>query len=93
MKEELVETGRPCELLTEIGGGLDRYLEFKHADALQHRDPWIAALGKPLPPQGVGIDQVVRDLLLHVIPNGSPVPRPGFTSYVTTGATSAAHWR
>jgi aromatic-L-amino-acid decarboxylase len=43
-----------------------------------------------LPQQGVGIDQVVEDLLKQVIPNGSAVPKPGFTSFITTGATSAS---
>jgi aromatic-L-amino-acid decarboxylase len=26
----------------------------------------------------------------HVIPNGSPVPKPGFSAFITTGATSAS---
>jgi len=47
---------------------------------------WIS----PLPQDGVGIDQVVQDLLTQVIPNGSPIAKPGFTSFITTGATSAS---
>jgi aromatic-L-amino-acid decarboxylase len=36
------------------------------------------------------MDQVVDQLLTHVIPNGSAVPKPGYTAFITTGATSAA---
>ena len=90
MKHEKAELGRLEELLCRIGAGLDRYLEFEHPDAFAGREAWQAKLGIPLPEDGIGIDGVTAELVDHIIPNGSPVPRPGFTSFITTGATTAA---
>lgn len=90
MPRDKAEVGHLQSLLADIGGGLDRYLKFEHADAYSTRDNWLAALDRPLPEQGVGIDQVTRELLEDVIPNGAALPRPGFTSYITTGSTTAS---
>jgi aromatic-L-amino-acid decarboxylase len=90
MQVDHAETARLEELVSRIGAGLDRFLEFDHADAMHPAARWRGQLDLPLPQQGVGIDQVVKDLVEIVIPNGSAVPRPGFTSFITTGATSAA---
>jgi aromatic-L-amino-acid decarboxylase len=38
----------------------------------------------------VGIDQVTEELISEIIPNGSPVPKPGFSSFITTGSTTAS---
>lgn len=90
MLKEQAETGNLKLFLSKIGSGLDQYLKFEHADALHPGNSWRQALDGPLPQQGVGIDHVTRDLLTHVIPNGSPVPRPGFSSFITTGPTTAS---
>ena len=90
MQSDLAETENIQKLLSHIGGGLDQFLKFEHPDALHPDARWREYLDMPLPQQGVGIDQVVNDLLTHVIPNGSCVPKPGFTSFITTGATSAS---
>ena len=78
------------ELLARVGGGLDQFLKFEHADAMTRQQSWRAALEQPVPQQGVGIDEVVRELIEQVIPSGSLVSKPGFTAFITTGGTSAS---
>ena len=90
MPAEKAETGNLKTLLSQIGAGLDEYLKFEHPDAMHPNNCWREFLDIPLPQQGVGIDQVTADLVNHIIPNGSPVPRPGFSSFITTGSTSAS---
>lgn len=90
MSIEQAETGRLEILLSEIGAGLDRFLRFEHPDALNSKGSWRASLDIPLPHKGVGIDQVTRELVDQIIPNGSPVPKPGFSGFITTGAASAS---
>ena len=90
MPLDRAELGNLQSLLGKIGAGLDEYLKFEHPDALANEHLWKAILNIPLPEQGVGIDQVARELVEHVIPHGSPVPKPGFSAYITTGATSAS---
>lgn len=90
MSQDKAETGRLQELLARVGGGLDQFLKFEHADAISRQQTWRAALEQPLPQQGVGIDEVVRELIEQVIPNGSQVSKPGFTAFITTGGTSVS---
>lgn len=90
MRSDLAETGNMAKLISAIGEGLDQYLKFQHPDAVHPEARWREQLDVPLPQLGVGIDQVVDDLLRHVIPNGSAIPKPGCTSFITTGATSAS---
>jgi aromatic-L-amino-acid decarboxylase len=90
MQVDRAETANFEELVSRIGAGLDQFLKFEHQDSWHSGASWREHLDVPLPYHGVGIDQVVKDLVEHVIPNGSAVPRPGFTSFITTGATSAA---
>jgi len=90
MAQDKAETGRLQELLGRVGGGLDQYLKFEHADAVSRQETWRAVLEQPVPELGVGIDEVVRELIEQVIPNGSLVTKPGFTGFITTGGTSAS---
>ena len=90
MQIERAETADIERLLSRIGAGLDHFLKFEHEDALRQQAQWTGYLDIQLPQRGVGIDQVVDELLNHVIPNGSVVPKPGFSSFITTGATSVA---
>jgi aromatic-L-amino-acid decarboxylase len=90
MHPDLAETKNLHKHISQIGTGLDQFLKFEHPDAIRPDASWREYLDVPLPQQGAGIDQVVEDLLKQVIPNGSAVPRPGFTSFITTGATNAA---
>jgi len=87
---DAAETGRLQDLLSQVGAGLDRYLAFEHPDAMRAPDRWRTVLDRPLPRQGIGIDAVANELVRHVIPAGSAVPRPGFCSFITTGATTAS---
>jgi aromatic-L-amino-acid decarboxylase len=90
MQVDHAETANIEQLVARIGAGLDQFLRFEHADCLQDEAKWRGQLDVPLPTHGVGIDRVIDDLVSHVIPYGSVVPKPGFTSFITTGATSAA---
>ena len=90
MSQDKAETGRLQELLARVGGGLDQFLKFEHPDAITQQETWRAELEQPVPQQGVGIDEVVRELVEQVIPNGSPVSKPGFTAFITTGGSSVS---
>jgi len=90
MPIDKAETGRLQTLLSQIGEGLDEFLKFEHPDALHPGRRWREHLDIPLPREGIGIDAVTAELLEHVVPNGSSVPRPGFSSFITTGGTTAA---
>jgi hypothetical protein len=65
------------------------YLRFEHPDAMSNEASWKAALGGPLPEHGIGCEKLIATMGQHLIPNGSQVPKPGCTSFITTGATSA----
>jgi aromatic-L-amino-acid decarboxylase len=90
MQNDAAETGKLQALLSQIGAALDEFLKFEHPDALHPGQRWRAHLDIPLPRQGIGIDRVTEELIRHVVPNGSSTVRPGFSSFVTTGGTSAA---
>ncbi len=90
MQQDEAETGRLQELLARVGAGLDQYLEFEHPDAFSRQQDWRDALEQPVPQQGVGIDAVTRELIEEIIPNGSPVSKPGFTAFITTGGTTVS---
>src|SRR6188768_3558514 len=90
MPNDAAEAGALQSLLRQIGAGLDEYLRFEHPDALHPSRRWHDHLNVPLPHEGIGIQRVVDELVQHVIPNGSAVPRPGFCSFITTGGVSAS---
>lgn len=90
MDNELAETGRLAELLGAIGQSLDQFLKFEHLDAQHPSKEWLSVLKQPLPMQGVGVNQVTKLISEQVIPNGSPVPNPGFSSFITTGAVTSS---
>jgi aromatic-L-amino-acid decarboxylase len=90
MAIDAAETGQMQVLLSQIGSGLDEYLKFEHPDALHPGRRWRERLDRAVPQTGIGIDGVVEELVRHVIPNGSSVPRPGFSSFITTGGTTVA---
>ncbi len=90
MSVEHAENGNLQNLLSQIGAGLDQFLNFDHPDALHPSASWREVLDTPLPQHGVGIERVTQELITQIIPNGSPVPKPGFTSFITTGSTTVA---
>lgn len=90
MADEAAETRHLQLLLSRVGAALDEFVEFKHPDALHPGHAWRDRLDIPLPYAGVGIDQVTDELIQDIIPNGSATIRPGFSSFITTGGTTAA---
>jgi len=90
MAKDAAETQDMQALLTRLGAGLDEYLKFEHPDALHPSRHWREHLNIAVPREGVGIQRVLDELVEHVIPNGSAVPRPGFCSFITTGAASVS---
>jgi aromatic-L-amino-acid decarboxylase len=90
MQQNEAETGRLEELLAQVGAGLDEFLKFESPDAFSRHQDWRAALERPVPHQGIGIDAVTRELTEEIIPNGSPVTKPGFTAFITTGGTTVS---
>lgn len=90
MAKDAAETQNIGALLTRLGAGLDEFLKFEHPDALHPRHAWRQRLDMAVPREGIGIQRVLDELVEHVIPGGSAVPRPGFCSFITTGGASAA---
>ncbi|MDN3714989.1 pyridoxal phosphate-dependent decarboxylase family protein [Vibrio breoganii] len=90
MKEDRAETEHIEHYLTRIGKALDTFLHFDHEDALCPSATWQKDLSEQVPQQGVGIDNVIEILNNTIIPNGSAIVKPGFTAYITTGATTVA---
>lgn len=88
MTLELAECGNLSTHLSTLGRELERYQRFEHPDAMHDPARWCQVLDRPLPAEGVGIDAVLAELGATVIPNGSQVPNPGCTAFITTGATT-----
>ncbi|MEO6171795.1 MAG: aminotransferase class V-fold PLP-dependent enzyme, partial [Arenimonas sp.] len=90
MHIDAAETGQLQPLLSKVGAALDEFVRFEHPDALLKAPMWRERLDIPVPLSGIGIEGVTDELIKIVIPNGSSVPRPGFSSFITTGGTTAA---
>jgi aromatic-L-amino-acid decarboxylase len=90
MKKDFAETAQLESLLRRVGESLDQFVKFDHPDAFRNKEQWLAELNTALPQKGIGIDEVTKLLANSVIPNGSPVGNPGFSSFITTGATTAS---
>ncbi|MFT3736941.1 MAG: aminotransferase class V-fold PLP-dependent enzyme [Rhodocyclaceae bacterium] len=82
------ECGNLPHYMGRLAHDLDEYLRFAGNDAMASPQRWRAALQRPLPEQGVGIDAVITEIGRHLLPNASPIPNPGCTSFITTGATT-----
>jgi len=88
MQDDKAECGNLPQLLQQLGDSLQQYQRFEHPDAMQNSVMWKETFGIPLPDKGVGIAQVMQEMTQQLIPNGSQIPNPGCTAYITTGATS-----
>jgi len=86
--DDAAECGPVGARLQQLGHHLDAYLRFEHPDAMRGYGRWREALDRPLPEEGLGIDRVIAELGQTVVPNGSAIPNPGCTSFITTGATT-----
>jgi len=89
MNTDKADCGNITPLLDKMGKYLDQYQRFEHQDAMQNFSAWIETLNQPVPQQGVGIEQLMEEIGMTLIPNGSQIPKPGCTSFITTGATNA----
>ncbi|MGJ8527814.1 pyridoxal phosphate-dependent decarboxylase family protein [Maritalea sp.] len=90
MSKDLAETGQFQTYLAKMGAGLDAFVKFENGDALDPDRNWQQSLNEPLPEKGTGIDNIAQRLVNEVIANGSAIARPGFTSFITTGGTTAS---
>ena len=88
MTIDRADCGTIAERLMQLGEYLDRYQRFEHADAMQQPERWRDALNRTVPAQGIGIDGVMKEMGETLIPNGSQIPNPGCTSFITTGASN-----
>lgn len=87
MNKEQAECNHLSLRLQQLGDYLDRYQRFEHDDAMAHYPEWKTALDQTAPDTGIGIDKVIDELGQVVIPNGSQIPNPGCSAFITTGAT------
>lgn len=87
MFEEKAECNHLPELLQQLSSAIEQCQRFEQPDAMSTVDSWTTALNRPVPTQGIGAKQVISELGLHVMPNGSQLAKPGCTSYITTAAT------
>lgn len=88
MWDEQSDCGRVGPHLDKLGEALDAYLRFEGEDALAAPDRWRPALQRPLPERGVGLDAVLAEIGQLLLPNASQIPKPGCSSFITTGATT-----
>lgn len=89
-EDDFAESARLHALLDELGEGLEEYLRFEDRDAMENVALWRSALAQPLPDHGIGIEPLVAEIRAYLLPNGSPIPKPGFSAFITTGASTAA---
>ena len=90
MSQEKALTSEFEKYLGILGKSLDEFSRFEHTDALENKGEWLKVLNQPLPQVGCGTDKVVELIGSCLLPNSSPVPKPGFTSFITTGATTSS---
>lgn len=84
------EIGRLAETLQRLLPDLDRFMAGDGPDlAVADRAAWIAALDRPLPARGAGLEVVADELARWVIPYGLRTPEPGFMAYIIGRATTA----
>jgi aromatic-L-amino-acid decarboxylase len=85
------ESERLGETLAAIGPALEWFDRFEGQDpAARGRAQWRAALDRPLPRRGEGLDAVTALLRDTLIPNGLRNGAPGFSGWVTTSPTTAS---
>jgi len=89
MFDEQAECGNLQTHLNRLGARLDERLRFDADDAAAAPERWRRELQQSLPTRGVGIDAVIDEIAQHLLPNASAIPKPGCTSFITTGATTA----
>ena len=69
---------------------LEQFLAFSEPDrVIADRDRWMAALDRPLPSNGAGLETVLDELSEWVVPYGLRTPHPAFSGYIIGRATTA----
>ncbi len=87
---DAAELGRLSETIERLLPGLDRFMAAEGSDlAVADRAEWVAALDRPLPDGGAGLDVVADELERWIIPYGLRTPHPGFVAYIIGRATTA----
>ena len=85
---ETAETARLAEVVTRLLPDLEKVWEWDEDRTMAERPDWSRALDRPLPAEGVGMDQVLDELAAHVIPYGPQVGKPGFSGFIVNGPTT-----
>jgi aromatic-L-amino-acid decarboxylase len=71
-----------------LAAAVDAFLAFGTPDrSVVDRKVWAERLLRPLPDEGVGVDDVLAELLVAV-EHGSRVGSPGFSGFITTGPST-----
>jgi aromatic-L-amino-acid decarboxylase len=95
-RSHAVREGRDPAAVADIGSALQRllpslesFVAFKGPDrTVAERSDWLPVFDRGLPDAGVGLDRVVGELTVAV-QQGCRVAHPGFSGFITTGATTA----
>ncbi len=89
-ERDAAECGRVGEALLALSPALDAFVRFDTPDrTVRERDVWLPRLDVALPDAGAGLDTVLDELAL-AIDQGCRVSHPGFSGFITTGATTSA---
>jgi aromatic-L-amino-acid/L-tryptophan decarboxylase len=87
---DAAELGRLSETIARLLPELHRFMAADGPDrAVADRAEWLAALDRPLPYGGAGLDVVTDELERWIIPYGLRTPDPGFMAYIIGRATTA----
>jgi aromatic-L-amino-acid/L-tryptophan decarboxylase len=82
-------TDRVSAVLSRLAPALDAYTAFGTPDrTVRDRAAWLPVFDRSLPDAGAGIDTVVDELSVAV-DQGCRVAHPGFSGFITTGASTA----
>jgi aromatic-L-amino-acid decarboxylase len=87
---DAAETGRLRASLERLLPSLERFGRFEGQDrAARDRAVWQAALERPLPKEGAGLDRLLEELSEVVVPYGERIGAPGFSGWVVNAPTTA----
>jgi aromatic-L-amino-acid decarboxylase len=89
-EKDAAEIGRLSGSIHRIMPALEEFNRFRTREELGEQPPrWMGLLDQPLPREGAGLDEVLRDLVETVIPDGVRIGAPGFCGWVTTAPTTS----
>lgn len=89
LQADSAETSRLSDAIAQLLPALEAFNRFEGADpAAREREQWVSMLDRPLPAQGVGLDEVLDELAEVIIPHGLRNGAPGFNGWITTAPTT-----